>query len=223
MGKLFNFLKRIAYPFLPVKRIEYAEPIGEEPCIFLSNHIGAVGPMYMAITFPLCGNVAIWCNEGMMREDMIVDYVRHDWWWRPESRLASFYSATIPYIARAIVPRVLRSAPTIAVCRDARIMSTMRKSLAALNEGKHIVIFPERPDGFDSHDEHLQMGWLNLVPMYRRATGRSIKLVPVHIDEKARVFRVGKAITVDPSIPLKEQERDIERYLAAGLRGELKQ
>lgn len=221
MGKLFNFLARVAYPFLPVKKAVYAEPVGEEPCIFLANHIGAVGPMYMSVTFPLRDNVAIWCNEGMMEEKLTVEYVRHDWWWRPESKLAPLYSATIPYIARAIVPKVLRSAPTIAVYRDARIMTTMRQSLKALKEGKHIVIFPELPDGHDSHAEHLQMGWLNLTTMYKRATGKDIRLIPIHIDVPARLFRVGRAIMVDADVPLAEQEHQIERYLAAGLRGEL--
>ena len=220
MGKLYNFLKTVVYPFLPVKRIEYAEPVGDEPVIFLVNHLGAMGPMYMAVTFPLRDHVAIWCNEGMMEEKLIVEYIRGDWWWRPESKLAPLYSATIPYIAKAIVPKVLRSAPTIAVMRDARIMTTMRKSLAALKAGKHIVIFPERPDGFDSHEEHLQMGWLNLVSMYHKATGKAIRLIPIHIDVPGKTFRVGQAITADPDVPLKEQETRIERYLAAGIRGE---
>jgi len=221
MGKLYDVLKRIVYPFLPVKQAEFAEPIGEEPCIFLANHLGAVGPMYMAVTFPLRGKVAIWCNEGMMDEKLTVEYVRHDWWWRPESKLAPLYNATIPYIAKAIVPKVLRSAPTIAVCRDARIMTTMRKSLKALKEGKHIVIFPELPDGHDSHAEHLQMGWLNLVTMYNRSTGKDIRLIPIHIDEPAKLFRVCKGITVDADVPLAEQEERVERYIAAGIRGQM--
>lgn len=220
MGKLFNVLKRIVGPVLPIKKAVYAEPVGEEPCVFLANHIGALGPIYMAVNFPLADRTAIWCNEGVMDEKLMVEYVRHDWWWRPESKLAPLYNVTLPYIAAAIVPKVMRSAPTIPVCHDARIMSTMRASLKALREGKHIVIFPEKPDGFGSHAEHLQMGWLNLVTMYERATGKRLKLVPVHIDQKAHVFRVGKGIYADPDLPLKEQESRIERYLAAGLRGQ---
>lgn len=221
MGKLFNFLHPIFHPCLKVKKAVYAEPVGDEPVIFLANHLGAVGPMYMAVTFPLHENVAIWCNEGMMDEKLIVDYVRHDWWWKPESKLAPFYSATIPYVAKAIVPKVLRSAPTIPVYRDARIMTTMRTSLKALKEGKHIVIFPELPDGHDSHAERLQMGWLNLVAMYHRATGKVIRMVPIYIDEDARLFRGCKAITADPDVPLSEQEDRIERYIAACIRGQM--
>lgn len=220
MGKLYNILKHIVRPFLRVKNIAYAEPLGDEPVVFLANHLGAVGPMYMAVTFPLRDQVAIWCNEGMMDEKLIVDYVRQDWWWKPESRLAPLYSATIPYVAKLICPPVLRSAPTIPVYRDARIMTTMRSSLKALKEGRHIVIFPQLPDGFDSHAENLQMGWLNLTAMYYKATGKRLKLVPVHIDQKTKFFQVGKAITADPDVPLKEQEQAIERYLAAGLRGQ---
>lgn len=220
MGKLFNFLKPVVRPFLKVREAVYAEPVGEEPVIFLANHLGAVGPMYMAATFPLKDNVAIWCNEGMMDEKLIVDYVRHDWWWKPESKLAPLYSATIPYVAKAIVPKVLRSAPTIAVCRDARILTTMRKSLKALREGKHIVIFPELPDGFDSHAERLQMGWVNLITMYQRATGKNIKLVPVYIDPPGRTFHVGKGFYAAPDRPIAEQSAQIERYIAAHIRGE---
>ncbi len=220
MGKLFKVLGTIAYPVLRVKKAEYAEPLGEEPCVFLANHIGAMGPIYMAVSFPLRDNVAIWCNEGVLEEKLMADYVRHDWWWDPQSRLAPLYNATLPHIAAAIVPKVMRSAPTIAVFRDARIMTTMRKSLKALREGKHIVIFPELPDGHNSHAEHLQMGWLNLCTLYRRQTGKDLKMVPIHIDQKAKAFRVGKGITVNPDIPLEEQESRIERYLAAGIRGQ---
>lgn len=222
MGKLFECVRYCVRPFLKVRETVYAEPVGEEPVIFLANHLGAVGPMYMAATFPLRDQVAIWCNEGMMDEKLIVEYVRGDWWWHPESKLAPLYSATIPYIARLIVPKVLRSAPTIAVCRDARVMTTMRQSIKALKEGKHLVIFPELPDGHDSHAEQLQMGWINLVSMYNKATGKNIRMIPVFIDETSGTFNVCKGITADPEIPVKEQADSIERYIAAGIRGQLK-
>ena len=222
MGKMFECVRHCVRPFLKVRETVYAEPVGEEPVIFLANHLGAVGPMYMAATFPLRDQVAIWCNEGMMDEKLIVEYVRGDWWWHPESKLAPLYSATIPYIARLIVPKVLRSAPTIAVCRDARVMTTMRQSIKALKEGKHLVIFPELPDGHDSHAEQLQMGWINLVSMYNKATGKNIRMIPVFIDETSGTFNVCKGITADPEIPVKEQADSIERYIAAGIRGQLK-
>ena len=219
MGRLFECVRHVVRPFLKVREAVYAEPVGAEPVIFLANHLGAVGPMYMAGTFPLRDEVAIWCNEGMMEETLMVEYVRHDWWWKPESKLAPLWNVTIPYLAKAIVPKVLRSAPTIAVCRDARVMTTMRKSMKALRAGKHIVIFPELPDGYDSHAEQLQMGWLNLAAMYYKSAGKSIRMIPVYIDEEAKLFRVGKGITADPDRPIAEQSAEIEKYIAAHIRG----
>ena len=220
MGLYYKIVRTLLQPVLHVRRTEYAEPLGEEPCVLLANHIGMMGPLYMAATFPLGDKVAIWCNAEMMDEKQIVEYARHDWWWRPESKLAPLYSATLPYIASVLVPALMRSAPTIPVHHDARAMSTLRATMKAFKAGKYIVIFPEKPDGFDSHAEELQMGWLNLCAMYQKATGKPLKLVPVHIDEKNHVFRVGKGIYADPDVPLSEQEHRIERYLAAGLRGQ---
>ena len=98
----------------------------------------------------------------------------------------------------------------------------MRQSIKALKEGKHLVIFPELPDGHDSHAEQLQMGWINLVSMYNKATGKNIRMIPVFIDETSGTFNVCKGITADPEIPVKEQADSIERYIAAGIRGQLK-
>ena len=219
MGKLYTVLQRILYPVLPIKKTVYAEPVGDGPCIFLANHAGAMGPIYMSVTFPHREKADIWCNAGIMDEKEIVEYVRHDWWWRPESKLAPLYNVTVPYIAAAIVPKVMRSAPTIPVYHDARAMSTMRATMKALKKGKHIVIFPERPSGFDAHEEHLQMGWLNLVKLYKCATGKDIRLVPVYIDQKEHIYRIGKSICVESDVPLEAQEARIERAIATHIRG----
>ncbi len=143
MGKLFTFLSGGFRLLTPKMRTEWAEPFIDEPCIFVCNHIGAMGPIHLAVNFPLRDNVAIWCNGQVLNREECAEYVRHDFWWKPESRLAPLYSATIPHIAAAILPPVLQSAPTIPVYHDARVMTTMRQSIKALQEGRHVVIFPE--------------------------------------------------------------------------------
>ncbi len=219
MGRLFKFLQRVITPFLPRMRMEWQGDQPDGPCVFIGNHMGAMGPIYMLTRFPMRDEVAVWCNDGVMEEKLIVDYIRQDYWWNPKSVFAPLWNVTLPYIARAIVPKVMRSAPTIAVHHDNRIMTTMRESMKALKAGKHLIIFPEKPDGFDSHDEYLQMGWLNICTLYRKATGRDLPVVPVHIDPKGKRFLLGDPIHVDASLPLKDQEHAIERYLADGLRG----
>lgn len=220
MGKLFNALK---WTFRHVSRrmdTVWEEPFIDEPCVFVCSHIGAMGPIYMSISFPLCEQVRIWCNEQVMNRGECAEYVRHDFWWKPESKLAPLYSATIPHLAAMVLPPVLNSAPTIPVYHDARVMTTLRQSLKALKAGHHVVIFPEKPSGYGEYDRHINTGWLNLCVMYHRMTGKALRMWPVYIDQKAHVFRIAKSVQYDPARPLQEQEAALAEVLGAGLRGE---
>lgn len=220
MGSLFHFLKGGFRLLTPQMRTVWAEPFDNEPCIFVCSHIGAMGPIQMSINFPLCSNVAIWCNHQVLERTECVEYVRNDYWWKPESKLAPLYSATIPHLAAAVLPPVLNSAPTIPVYHDARIMTTMRQSIKALDEGKHIVIFPEIPSGYGEYDRRINTGWLNLCVMYHRKTGKALKMWPVCIDQKGKTFHVAAPVAYDPSQPLKNQEEGLAEALGRGLRGE---
>ncbi|MBQ2954626.1 MAG: hypothetical protein IJE07_13925 [Clostridia bacterium] len=220
MGRLFNFLKAGFRLLTPKMRTVWAEPFIDEPCVFVCSHIGAMGPIHMAVNFPLCDNVAIWCNCQVMDRSECAEYVRHDFWWKPESRLAPLYSATIPHIAAAVLPPVLTSAPTIPVYHDARVMTTMRQSIKALKAGQHVVIFPEKPSGYGEYDRRINTGWLNLLVMYHRMTGKALRMWPVWIDQKGHTFYIGEHVRYDPERPLEEQEDALAEALGCGLRGE---
>lgn len=220
MGKLFNFLKWGFRRVGPKMRTEWAEPFIDEPSIFVCSHVGAMGPIHMSINFPLCEQVQIWCNSQVMNARECVDYVRHDYWWKPESFLAPLCNVTVPYLAAAIVPPVLRSAPTIPVYHDARVMTTVRQSIRALKAGKHVVIFPEKPSGYGQYDEKINTGWLNLCVMYHRMTKKSLRIWPVYIDRKEHVFRISKPVVYDVSRSLEEQEEELAQVLGMGVRGE---
>lgn len=225
MGKLFNFLKGAFRLVGPKMTTTWEEPFIDEPCIFVCNHVGAMGPIHMVINFPLCDNLMAWCNEGIMDRKFCPAYVRQDYWWEPGCRLEPLYNATIPYIAAAVIPPVLKSAPTIPVYHPPgnskfSPVTTIRLSMTALKEGKHIVIFPEQPSGYKDHHMWINMEWLYLCTVYHRRTGKALRLYPVHIDTAEHAFRVAKPVAYDPEKPLEEQKAEIERVLAAGLRGE---
>lgn len=220
MGKLFKTLRWIVRRVRPDKTTVWAEPFIDEPCVFVCNHVGAMGPIDMVCQFPLRDKVHAWCNEGIMNRKTCPAYVRQDYWWEPGCRLEPLYNATLPYIAAAILPPVLKSAPTIPVYHDARVMTTMRQSMKALKAGKYLVIFPEQPSGFGEHHDWINTGWLNICTMYYRATGKALRLYPVHIDMKGRQFRIAKPIVFDVNRTVEEQKDEMSRILAAGLRGE---
>lgn len=220
MGRLFTCLRFIYCGITAKMDISWQEPFQNRPCIFVCNHVGALGPIDMVAKFPLRDNVRVWCNEGIMNRKTCPAYVRQDYWWEPGCRLEPLYNATLPYLAAAILPPILKSSPTIPVFHDARVMTTMRQSLKALKGGQYLVIFPEQPSGFGEHHDWLNTGWLNICTMYYRATGENLLLYPVHIDTKGHCFEVAAPIPFDGERTVDEQKEELSRLLAKGLRGE---
>lgn len=220
MGRLYRCLRAVVRAVTPRMTTTWEEPFSGNPSVFVCNHVGAFGPIDMVVKFPLRDEVRVWCNEGIMNRKTCPAYVRQDYWWKPGCRLEPLYNATLPYIAAAVLPPILQSAPTIPVYHDARVMTTMRQSMKALKEGKHLVIFPEQPSGFGEHHNWINTGWLNICTMFYRATGKNLTLYPVHIDQKKHCFEVQKPVMFDGNRTLEEQQDALVKHLAAGLRGQ---
>ena len=220
MGRLYRVLRRGLCAVTRRYRVEWTEPFIDEPCIFIGNHAGAYGPLEMTTKFPTWDRQWLWCNEGIMDRKTCPDYIRHDYWWPEDSRLAGFYSAVLPPVVALILPPVLRSAPTIPVYHDLRITKTFRESVRRMEEGNHIVIFPEQADGFQHHREEISTGWMTLCPMARAKLGRPIRIYPVHVDHHRHVFRVAPPVVWDSLTLTDEEARRVADVLTKGLRGQ---
>lgn len=221
MGKLYNFLKGTLNLFTPKMKTIWEVPFVDEPCVFVGNHAGAFGPIDMACKFPLTEKCHIWFNAAMAEPKEVPAYVRQDYWWKPGCRMEWLYNATLPYMAAAIIPPILKSVPeSVPVYHDNRVVTTMRKSLRYLKQGEYLVIFPEQPSGFQAHHDWINTGWLNVAPMFYKLTGKALTFYPVHIDYKKHEFRVAAPIKFDPERTLEEQTEEIVAVLAKGLRGE---
>ncbi len=220
MGRLFTALRFCYCGITPKMTTTWEEPFSGKPSIFVCNHVGALGPIDMVAKFPLRDQLRAWCNEGIMNRKTCPAYVRQDYWWEPGCRMEWLYNATLPYLAAAILPPILQSAPTIPVFHDARVMTTMRQSMKTLKAGQHLVIFPEQPSGFGEHHDWINTGWLNICTMYYRATGENLLLYPVHIDPKAHSFTIARPIAFDGEKTVAEQQDALVHHLAHGLRGE---
>ncbi|MEG0742270.1 MAG: hypothetical protein RR301_10370 [Clostridia bacterium] len=217
MGKLFTFFRGMSRTFGPRMTTEWAEPFDGQPSVFCPNHAGAFGPIDMCSHFPLSDDCRPWLNAAPMDPKLVPAYVRQDYWWKPGCALEPLYNATLPYLAAVVLPPVLRSVPGVPVYHDMQVLKTFRKSIAFLKEGKHLIIFPQQPSGWQSHHMKLNSGFLQLAPMAYRTLGLALAFYPVHIDYKAHRFIVAKPVRFDPALTLKEQETRILDAIAAGL------
>lgn len=220
MGKLYTTLRGAYRCITPRFQTTWAEPFIDEPCVFIGNHAGAFGPIDMCAHFPLTDNCYSWLNHDVLDAKLVPAYVRQDYWWKPGCWAEPLLNVTLPYLAAAVMPPVLRSAPGIPVYHDQRVMLTMRHSIRHLKEGHHLIIFPEQPSGYKSHHTWINSGFLHVAPLYHKATGKALRFYPVHIDHRKHSFTVAKPVQYDPNRTLEEQTDELLAQLAIGLRGD---
>ena len=221
MGKRFYRLAGGLIRLLsPRMRVEWEGPFEDGPCVFVVNHAGAIGPVDMMVKFPLRDKCNPWINNGMLEAKEVPAYVRQDYWWKPGSFFEPVLTATVPYLAAAVIPPILRSVKRVPVYHDQRIMLTLRESIRVLRRDEYLVIFPEQPSGWLSHHGWINTGWLRLGELWYKASGRALKLYPVHVDYKNRVFKIAAPVWYDPARRFRDQENELAEKLAKGLRGE---
>jgi hypothetical protein len=196
---------------------EWTLPFTDEPSVFICNHAGAMGPILICAHFPYADSLRPWMNAQVLSAREIPAYVRQDYWWRPDSLFAPLLSHTLPYIAAALMPPILRTAPTVPVYHDARVVRTLRESLRVLRNGEHLVIFPEQPSGHGEHCMALNRGFLQIAPAYARVTGKALMFWPVHIDTAAHMFYVGAPLRYDMGRSLEMQADEMLAGLSRGI------
>ncbi len=218
LKKSYRFLRGLVRLCARPMRIQWARPFTGEPSVFVCNHAGALGPLYMCARFPLADELHPWMNAQVLRAREIPAYVRQDFWWKPDSRWAPVLTRTLPYAAAAILPPILRTAPTVPVYHDMRVVGTLRESLRVLRAGEHLVIFPEQPSGYRSHHYALNSGFLRVAQAYARVEGKPLAFWPVRIDTRRHVFQVDEPLYYDVVRTLEEQTGSLLDGLRAGIR-----
>ena len=107
-----------------------------------------------------------------------------------------FLAAAIALPASLFVSRLLNSLKAIPVYRGStRILSTVRRTVAALKAGESVLISPDI-DYTDSGSGMgvMHPGFLHVEKFFSAESGTHASFVPVHIDRQRRAIYVGEAI-----------------------------
>ena len=203
-------LYRILYPFyhcrehLPAELRESGEPV-----VFVANHYNLFGPLSFVLSVPL--NYRIWVNAEMMEGDAM------------ERGARPTIKKFLPFLGergtgwllrklKQLVHYALSHVGMISVDREdpSKLFSTMRQSMAALQEGDNLLIFPET--GFPEYSltsvTPFFSGFATLGRLYYRKTGIALRFCPCYIDEQHYVIRFGEPVVWDPEAdPTQETER----------------
>jgi hypothetical protein len=170
------------------------ENLAEGPAVFVSNHLGAVGPIAVVASLPV--RLYPWVVSDMMDDDSAAAYLNQDFV-EPQLHLTAPFSLWVAEEISKIAIRLLRSAGCVPVWQGEKLYKTFEHSVDLLVQGKSLLIFPEDPS--KKIDWHYKMtpfkkGFIYLGELYYERTGRSLRFYPLAVHRDSYRVKIGQPI-----------------------------
>ncbi len=196
--------------FYPKTNIVGWENVPNEPCVIIGNHTQMHGPITCELFLP--DNCYTWCEAKMMELKDVPAYAFADFWSQKPKYTHPFYKL-LSYMIAPISAVIFSNARTIPVFRDSRILTTFKKSLEKLQDGKNIVIFPEYDKKYNNILYDFRKGFIDIAKLYYKRTGKELSFVPLYIAPKLKEMHFGKLVKFSAEAPLEEEKKRIRQYL----------
>lgn len=162
--------------------------------IFIGNHVGSIGPFQAVLTLPV--RLYPWAIAEMTDPARIHNYV-YAHFIAPIWHLTGWTGALATRLVACIVGNVLRGIDCIPLDRSRnQYVSAFSQSLAVLEQGRSLLIFPENPIGQSDPATHMRPfmpGFIHLCAHFRRKTGSDLPVYPIAVVPPQRIVVVGEA------------------------------
>ena len=174
--------------------------------MIVGNHCHMYGPIASELYTP--GPHDTWCTGEMMDPKEVADYAFRDFWSQKPKSIRWFYRI----LSHLIVPLavcIFTNADTIAVYRDSRIMKTFRDTVASLQAGRRVVIFPEHYVLRNNIIWDFQDRFIDLARLYWKKTGEALCFVPMYLAPVRKEMHFGEPVRFLPDQPAAEERKRI--------------
>ena len=210
----YRFIKWLVWLFYPRMKVEGLENLPEEPCLVVANHSQLHGPIACELYFP--GNRYTWCAGQMMHWEEVSAYAYEDFWSGKPKWQRPFWKM----VSHLIVPLcvcIFNNANTIGVYRDSRIIATLKNTVKALQDGAHVVVFPECYEPYSNICNSFQENFVEIAKLYYKRTGKVLQFVPMYIAPNLKTMYIEKPVCFMPDVPITEEKHRICQYLMAAI------
>ena len=143
-------------------------------------------------------------------------YAYEDFWSGKPKWCRPFYKL-LSYLIAPLSVCVFNNAETIGVYHDARIISTFRQTVKALQEGANVVIFPEHNEPYDHIISRFQEKFIDVAKLYYKRTGKAVSFVPMYLAPTLKTMYLGKPVVFRPETPMEEERTRIAGELMAAV------
>lgn len=207
--RLFRAIRKIVCWLTPKMETVWETPFAGGRSVFVCNHDRAYGPIAMCGHFELSKDIRPWINAQVLSARQTPGYVRSDFWWNPDKWYSPILSRTIVYFYALILPPILRGSDGIPVYHDASVVATLKQSVKYLRDGKHLLLFPERPTGYCLYDDKIIDGFVSIGRLTYARTREAVDFYPSYVDWPKHKIYIGTPISYDPSTDYKMQTKTI--------------
>lgn len=211
---LFHIVKGLVNFFYGKTEVIGLENLPERDAVLVANHAQMNGPIVGELFLP--ENCYTWCAGEMMNKKEVPAYAFEDFWSQKPKWTHPFYKV-LSHIIAPLADFLFNHARTIAVYRDMRIMSTFRTSIKFLQEGKNLLIFPEKDEKYNNILYRFQENFVDVAKLYYKKTGKELFFVPVYIAPRLRKMYIGKGISFCAEHPIEEERKRIAETMAASI------
>ncbi len=206
----FRVIRWLVWFFYPKMDIEGAENLPQDSAIIVGNHSQMHGPICAELYFP--GKRKTWCAHQMMYCREVPAYAFEDFWSRKPKWTHWFYKC-LAYLLAPVSACVFTNAHTIPVFHDARLLTTFKQTITALQNEENVIIFPEC---YTPHNQivcQFQDKFVDVAKLYWKRTGKCAQFVPMYIAPKLKKVYLGKPIPFCPENPMEAERQRICNYL----------
>lgn len=207
---LYRFIKWIVQRVYPEIEVVGTENLPREAAVIVGNHTQMNGPIAAELYCP--GKHYTWCAGEMMELKDVPGYAFRDFWSQKPRWTHPFYKL-LSYIIAPLSVCVFNNAHTIGVYHDTRIIGTFKNTVKRLQEGNHVVIFPEHDVKYNHIIYEFQNKFIDVAKLYYKRTGKELAFVPLYIAPKLKKMYLGKPIHFCASDPIDSERRRICQYL----------
>lgn len=207
---VFGIVKGLLLTLYPKTKSVGVENIPDENCIFVGNHSQMHGPIICELYFPT--ERVTWCAGEMMKVKEVPAYAFRDFWSQKPKWTHPFFKLVSILIA-PLSAAIFANAETVPVYRDSRILSTFRTTLSKLEEGKSVVIFPEKNERYNQIIYAYQKKFIDTAKLYYKKTGKELSFVPFYIAPKLQTMYFGTPIRFSGTADLEEERQRIRTHL----------
>ena len=208
----YRVLRFLIDLFFPKYRIVGLEKLPAEPCILVGNHCQMNGPLFSELRLAIPHET--WCAGEMMHWGEVSRYAFWDFW-RFKPRWTHPFFRLLSVLVAPIAVCLFNNAHTIPVYHDARLRNTYRRSVACMQDGESLVIFPEKNEPHNHILYAFQDKFVDTARFYYKKTGKSPCFVPLYIAPALRTAFIGTPLPFDPGAPVDAERQRLCGALAA--------